>query len=307
MYDMPILGAHMSIAGHPHKALIRGRKAGCQVIQIFTRNRLRWSARGLSKNEIDAFHTAREETSITPISIHGSYLINFASPSSEGKERSLSLFLNEMKWSQQLDIPYLVIHPGFHMGDGVKKGIKRIAEMINIAFDKTLEYNVKVLLETTAGQGTSLGHRFEYLEEIIRLTGYSERLGVCFDTCHAFAAGYDFRNEEDYRQIIKEFSNIIGIDRLKLFHINDSKNKPGSKIDRHDHPGRGTIGLKPLSFFLNDPKFVRHPFLLETPKEVDENGADMDTVNMKLLESTIRSYPERMDANQAEKRIDDSV
>jgi len=242
----------------------------------------------LSKNEIDVFHSTREKTTVIPISIHGSYLINLSSPTPDVKKRSLSLFLNEMKWAEQLGIPYLVIHPGFHMGDGVKKGLKRVAKMIIRAFDKTSGYNVKVLIETTAGQGTSLGNRFEHLEEILKLTGSSERLGVCFDTCHAFAAGYDFRNEKDYRQIINEFSNIIGIDRLKLFHINDSKNGPGSSVDRHDHPGHGIIGLKPFSFFLNDPKFAQHPFLLETPKGLDENGADMDMVNMKLLESMIK-------------------
>ncbi|MFC1869344.1 deoxyribonuclease IV [Thermodesulfobacteriota bacterium] len=282
---MPLLGAHMSIAGNPHKALMRGEDAGCQVIQIFTRNRLKWSAKGLSESEIDAFQRARTKTSIIPIAIHASYLINLASPRSDRKERTLLLFINEIEWAEQLDIPFLVIHPGSHMGDGEKKGFERIAEMINVALDRTSGYNVKILVETTAGQGTNLGYRFEHLAEIMELAGFSDRLGVCFDTCHTFAAGYDFRNKEAYRQVIQEFDNLIGVDRLRLFHINDSKNGPGSRVDRHDNLGEGLIGLKSFSFFLNDPLFAEHFFLLETPKGTDAKGINRDVVNLELLRS----------------------
>lgn len=243
----------------------------------------------MSDEEIDLFQSTRKKTSVIPISVHGSYLINPASPLAAERKRSLALFLNELGWAEKLDIPYLVIHPGFHMGDGVKKGLERVAEMICKAFERNTRYQVKVLVEITAGQGSGLGYTFEQLEEIIKMTGYSERLGVCFDTGHAFAAGYDFRNEEDYRQIIREFSNIIGIDRLKLFHVNDSKTSLGSRKDRHDHPGRGLIGLRPFSFFLNDPNFSRHPFLLETPKGRDEKGVDMDMINIRLLEGMINN------------------
>ncbi|MFC1819889.1 deoxyribonuclease IV [Thermodesulfobacteriota bacterium] len=293
---MPLLGAHMSIAGHPYKALIRGGETGCKVIQIFTRNRLKWSACGLSESEIEAFNRARTETSVIPIAIHGSYLINLASPRSDARERSLLLLLNEIEWAEQLDIPYLVIHPGSHMGIGEKKGLEWVAKMINRALDRSEGSSVKILLETTAGQGTSLGYRFEHLAEIIGLTESSERVGVCFDTCHVFASGYDFRNKEAYRQIIIKFGNVIGIDRLALYHINDSKNGPGSKIDRHDHPGNGLIGLKPFSFFLNDPIFSEHPFLLETPKGKYEKGVDRDIVNLKLLEGIINDYPNTTDS-----------
>ena len=278
----------MSIAGHPHKAILRGRETGCRVIQIFTRNRLRWSAKRLSPKEIESFHRIRFETSVIPIAIHGSYLINPASPHHDSRMKSLLLLLDELEWAEMLDIPFLVIHPGAHKGEGEKKGLEMIAETINRAHERTEGYQVKILLETTAGQGTSLGYRFAHLAEIMNLTKSRERMGVCFDTCHAFAAGYDFRTKEAYRQVINKFDKVIGIEKLELFHVNDSKNTPGSRLDRHDHPGKGHIGLKPFVFFLNDPMFADHPFVLETPKGTDENGVDRDIANLRLLESLIK-------------------
>lgn len=286
---MPLLGAHMSIAGHPDKALLRGKEMGCQAIQIFTRNRARWSAKKLSEIEIDAFHRARRETSITPVAIHNSYLINLASPHSDVRKKSFSVLLDEMEWAELLKIPYLVMHPGSHMGDGENRGLERITEAINRVHERTRDYRAKILLETTAGQGTNLGYRFEHLAEIFKLTKSRERLGVCFDTCHVFAAGYDFRTEETYRQLLKEFDRIIGLNRLRLFHINDSKNGLGSRIDRHGHPGKGLIGLEAFSLLLNDPMFVDIPFLLETPKEVDVTGEDRDIVNLNLLKGLIKA------------------
>jgi len=290
---MPLLGAHMSIAGHPHKALLRGRETGCQVIQIFTRHRMKWSARKLSKREIDDFYRIRKETSITPMAIHNSYLINLASPNPDARRRSLSLLMDEMEWAELLQIPYVVMHPGSHMGDGEKVGLERVAEAINMIHDRTEDYRVKILLETTAGQGTNLGYRFEHLAEILEQTESRERLGVCFDTCHVFAAGYDFRTEEAYRQLLRAFDKIIGLELLKLFHINDSKTRLGSKIDRHDHPGDGFIGLQPFSFFLNDPMFTDLSFLIETPKGINENGIDRDIVNLNLFKSLIRKVESR--------------
>jgi deoxyribonuclease-4 len=286
---MPFLGAHMSIAGHPHKALLRGKEVGCQVIQIFTRNRLRWSAKRLSKEEINSFFKTKIDTNIIPVAIHGSYLINLASPSTNKRNNSLNLLVKEMAWAERLKIPFLVIHPGSHMGEGELRGLNLVGEMINRANEKTPEYKVQILLELTSGQGTSLGYRFEHIREILGLSWYHERLGVCFDTCHAFTAGYDFRTKESYRHLLKEFDNIIGLKYLKLFHINDSKNDLGSRIDRHDHPGKGFIGREPFSFFLNDARFTESSFLLETPKGYDTNGVDWDIVNLKLLKSMIRN------------------
>lgn len=290
---MPLIGAHMSIAGHPHKALIRGKDVGCQAIQIFTRNRINWSARGLSENEIAAFHRVKKETSVIPASIHSSYLINLASPVSSARKRSLSLLFRELGWAELLKIPYLVMHPGSHMGANERSGLARVAKAIDIIHERTQGYNVKILLETTAGQGTNLGYRFEHLADIMAMTKQPERLGVCFDTCHVFAAGYDFRTKNAYRQLLKEFGSVIGLTRLRLFHINDSKKGLGSKIDRHDHPGDGHIGLRPLSFFLNDPNFADLPFLLETPKGMDAKGLNLDIVNLNRLKIIMKRKENR--------------
>lgn len=282
---MPYLGAHMSIAGRPAAALLRGAKVGCQVIQIFTRNRVRWSAKKLSGPEIDQFHRSREETSVLPIAVHGSYLINLASDHVAIRRKSLSLLIRELEWADDLEVPFLVIHPGSHKGDGLEKGLKRIIKALNLIIG--LKCPVKILLETTSGQGTSIGHRFEHLSEIISGVDDPERLGVCFDTCHVFSAGYDFHTERAYRHLFTEFDKIIGLKRLTLFHINDSKGRLGSKIDRHEHPGQGHIGLKAFSMLLNDSRFSHHSFLLETPKGIDPEGRDRDIMNLRTLMNLI--------------------
>jgi deoxyribonuclease-4 len=169
------------------------------------------------------------------------------------------------------------------MGYGEEKGLRIISESLGNALTESERSGIHILLETTSGQGTSLGWRFEHLRDIIDLSENSENLGVCFDTCHVFAAGYDIRNEEAYRQTMEKFDKVIGNNRLKLFHINDSRTELGSRIDRHNHPGKGNIGMKPFSFFLNDPVFTGHPFILETPKEVHNTGIDMDIINLKVL------------------------
>jgi len=192
-----------------------------------------------------------------------------------------------MEWARCLGIPYLVMHPGSHMGEGEKRGLKRIAEALNRINDRTGDLKVVTLLETTAGQGTNLGYRFEHLSEILEHIEATDRMGICLDTCHAFAAGYDFGSRRRYRAFMKLFESTIGLDRLMLVHINDSKKLKGSRVDRHEHPGRGQMGIKAFSFLLNDPRFYHIPFLLETPKGKDENGMDMDTVNLNLLRDLI--------------------
>jgi deoxyribonuclease-4 len=278
----------MSIAGGLHRAPLRGRETGCEVIQIFTRNRNRWKSKKLSAKEIDLFHKVCDETSILAVAAHNSYLINLASTRSHVLEKSFPALLQELERAELLEIPYLVMHPGAHVGDGEKKGLKRIADALNRVFEQTSDYRVKILLEMTAGQGSSLGYRLEHLAEILEMIESQERLGVCVDTCHAFAAGYDFRTTKAYRQFFGEFDRILGLDRLRLFHINDSKNGLGSRVDRHEHPGAGFIGLKALSFFLNDPKLAHLPFLIETPKGKSKDGLDWDVVNLNLLRSLIK-------------------
>lgn len=282
-HKMPPLGAHMSIAGGLHKALVRGEKVGCQVIQIFTKNNNRWKSKGLSKEEIDAFDETREKALLRPVAVHDSYLINLASPRPDVAEKSFEALLDELERAERLNIPFLVIHPGAHLGEGESRGISRISEGINKIHGLTGGCHVKILLEITAGQGTNLGYRFEHLAEIIDKTVHKDRIGVCFDTCHAFAAGYDFRSLKTYRALFKNFDEIIGINRLMLFHINDSKKGLGSRVDRHEHIGAGTIGLWAFSRLLNDERFRTLPFLLETPKGKDKNGVDLDRTNLNLL------------------------
>jgi deoxyribonuclease-4 len=280
---MPLIGAHMSVAGGLHKALMRGEKVGCQAIQIFTKNNNRWESKGLSKEEIVAFDQRRKETTVSPVAVHDSYLINLASPRSDVEQKSFHALLDEFERAERLSIPFLVIHPGAHLGEGESRGLSRIAEGINRIHEHTVGYNVKILLETTAGQGTNLGYRFEHLSEIIDKTVSKDRLGVCLDTCHVFAAGYDFRSLKTYRALFRTFDEIIGIKRLMLFHVNDSKKRLGSRVDRHEHIGAGTIGLQAFSRLLKDERFTNLPFLLETPKGKDKYGVDLDKVNLNLL------------------------
>ncbi len=280
---MPLLGAHESISGSPHKALLRAEKKGFEVIQIFTRHRLRWSAGDLTKDEINLFEKSKKDTGVIPVSIHGSYLLNPASPEEESRHKTVELLIRELNWAIKLDIPYLVIHPGSHMGAGEKTGVKNVIESVDSVFERIPNTEVKILLETTAGQGSNLGYSFDQINTIIDGSSYRQRIGVCFDTCHVFAAGYDFTGKEEYRQIIDNFDKIIGLEKLKIFHINDSKTGSGSLIDRHAHPGRGCIGIEGLSYFLRDIRFARHPFIMETAKELDDDGIEMDIKNLKLL------------------------
>ena len=279
----PLLGAHMSVAGGLHKALIRAEKVGCQVIQIFTKNNNQWKSKRLSEEQVVAFDERRKETGVIPVAVHDSYLINLASPRSDVEQQSFRALLDELERAERLGIPFLVIHPGAPLGEGESRGLSRISEGINRIHEQTVGYRVKILLETTAGQGTNLGYRFEHLAEIIDKTVPKDRLGVCFDTCHAFAAGYDFRSLKTYRALFRTFDEIIGINRLMLFHINDSKKGLGSRVDRHEHIGAGTIGLEAFSRLLKDERFINLPFLLETPKGKNKNGVDLDKVNLNLL------------------------
>ena len=285
---MPLLGAHMSIAGGLYRAPLKGREAGCEAIQIFTTNRNRWKSKKLSTKEIDLFHKACEETSIPVVAAHCSYLINLASNRSHVFEKSVHALLQELERVERLEIPYLVMHPGAHVGGGEEKGLRQLAGALNRVLERTQDYRVKILLETTAGQGTTLGYRLEQLAEILEMTQFQERLGICIDTCHTFAAGYDFRTSKAYSHFVTKFDKILGLDRLKLFHINDSRNGLGARVDRHEHPGAGFIGLKAFSFFLNDPKLAHLPFLIETPKGKNKDGLDWDMVNLNLLRSLIK-------------------
>ncbi len=282
---MPLLGAHMSVGGGLHLAFKRLVEAGGESLQIFTRNQRQWKASPISSQEAFLFSRAWEEAGRPPVASHGSYLVNLASPKKELVEKSVAALADELVRCSALRIPYLVIHPGAHVGQGVKKGLARVAVNLDLAMERAGQENrVMVLLETTAGQGTTLGSTFEELAEIISLSRNPERLGVCYDTCHSFVAGYDIGTPESYGQTWETFDRILGLDRVRFFHLNDSLGGLGGRKDRHSHIGAGQIGLAGFSLLMNDPRFAEHPMTLETPK-----GEDLaeDIENLRVLRSLI--------------------
>ncbi len=282
-----MLGAHVSIAGGLHNAPYNGKAGTCEVVQIFTRSRNRWGGRKILPGEVEQFLQAQEETKVRVVCAHDSYLINLASPDRALFRKSWTALLEETKRCDLLEIPLLVAHPGSHVGSGEAKGLKRIAEAINRVFDRSSDGKVSICLETTAGQGTSLGHRFEHLAEILARVENRDRIGICLDTCHIFAAGYPIRTREEYRATMKAFDQVLGLKRLRVIHMNDSKKGPGSCVDRHEHIGRGRIGKVPFGLFLNDRRLLRVPKIIETPKA----SAREDRINLKRLRSLIEVGP----------------
>lgn len=274
------LGAHMSIAGGVFNAFAAGEEFGCDTIQIFVKSSNQWKAKPLSDEEMEKYHAEQKRTEIMPVVAHDSYLINLGSPDTALLQKSRDAFLIEMERCEKLKIPYLVTHPGSHMNAGEEAGIARIAESINWLFERTDGYEVKITLETTAGQGTNLGHKFDQIAAMIEKSGQPDRLAVCFDTCHAYAAGYDIASREGYDRTWADFDRIIGLKKLAVIHLNDSKKGQGSRVDRHAHIGEGELGLKPFEFIMQDERFAQIPKILETPKGDDGR---MDDVNLGLL------------------------
>ena len=282
----PLLGAHMSIAGGVDKALLLGKTVDCDAIQIFTKSSRQWAAKPYSKEEIELFTLNRKATAITTVIAHDSYLLNLGSPDDALRKRSLASFIDELERCEILGVSNLVAHPGAHVGAGENEGIKTIARSLDEAHKACPGYHVKVTLEITAGQGSNLGYRFDQIAKMIDATKENDRLKVCFDTEHAFAAGYDIRTQEGYERTFTEFDEVIGIERLAAFHLNDSKKELNSRVDRHEHIGKGHIGVKAFRFLVNDQRFWGLPMCLETPK-----GPDLkeDRENLTLLRSLIRA------------------
>jgi len=276
----------MSIAGGAFNALVAGKEVGCATIQIFTKNNNQWNAKPLTDEEIAEFKKKQKETGIRPVVAHNSYLINVASPDKALAKKSMEAMLIELQRCEQLGVPILVMHPGSHVGTGEKEGIKRIAEAIDWLQEKTERFKVRIALETTAGQGSNLGHRFEQIAEIIDLTEDRQRVAVCLDSCHIFAAGYDFRTESGYKKTMNEFDKTIGLKRLKAIHFNDSVKDLGSRVDRHAHIGQGKIGKTGFGFFMNDKRLEDIPKLLETPK--DKEGK-FDRMNLATLRKLVKN------------------
>ena len=275
----------MSIAGGVSQSLGRGNQIGCECIQIFTRSSRQWAAKPYPAEEIEAFKQARKESGIQMVVAHDSYLINLGATDENLRKKSIAAFIDELERCEALEVPYLISHPGAHMGAGEVAGIKSIAESIDQAHKACSGYSVKIALEITAGQGSVLGSRFEQMARIFDAVKENERLRLCFDTEHAFAAGYDLRTDEGYEQAFAELDRHIGLKRLVAFHINDSMKPLNSHVDRHEHIGKGHLGLEPFQRLVNDPRFAGIPMCLETEPgpEMKDIAADLRQLE-KLLQ-----------------------
>jgi len=276
------LGAHESTSGGLHKAFERAQSVGCEAVQIFIKPNRRWAVKPLTEEDIARFRAKSEETGIRPVVAHTSYLLNLASPKDDLWQKSRDTLVVELERCEALGIPYLVLHPGSHVGSGEETGLARVAQGLGKVHAATPGFRTQILLETTAGQGTNLGYSFEHLAWLIKHAPEGERLGICLDTCHVFAAGYELRTVEGYEATMEEFDRIIGLARLKALHLNDSKGDLGSRKDRHEHIGQGHIGLEGFRNLLNDPRLAGLPGLLETPKSDDLHE---DRENLAVLRS----------------------
>ncbi len=279
-----LLGAHMSIAGGLEKAIERGESIGCTTMQIFIKSNRQWKAKPLTQQEIDLFkHTAKKST-ISPIVAHATYLINLAAANKQVEKNSIDCLTLELERCNELEIPYLILHPGAYAGPA-QEGLDQIARNLDHVLS-SVHGNTMIALETMAGQGTTLGNSFEQLAYILESCKYSNKIGICFDTCHAFVAGYDFRSPDAYEKMWHLFDTIIGLKKLKALHINDSKKECASKVDRHEHIGKGKLGLHPFELLFNDERFFDIPKILETPKEAEDPLVD-DQKNMKTIYSLL--------------------
>ena len=280
----PRLGAHMSIAGGLPQAIARARAVDATALQVFVKSSNQWAARPFAPGEVASYRSSSREAGLDRHTLaHASYLINLASPDETLWEKSVLAFRLELDRCDALGIPWLVVHPGAHVGSGVANGIARVAAALDRAL-ATEEQGAGVLLETTAGQGTTLGARFEELGEILEASKHSDRVGICFDTCHAFAAGYEFRSAASYAETMAALDRAVGLARLHGFHLNDSKGDLGCRRDRHEHIGKGKVGLEAFRLILSDARFREVPMVLET-----EKGDDLteDRVNLGVLRGLI--------------------
>lgn len=276
------LGAHMSIEGGFSKAVERGRRAGCETMQVFTKNSNRWGAPFPGEAEVAAFASARESAGIEPAFGHSAYLINPASPDDTLFRKSVSALAEEIRRCDRLGLLYLVLHPGSTRGEPEAWGVARVARALKEAVGESGVAGVRVLLETTAGSGHILGHRFQHLRDILDAAGVPGQTGVCFDTAHVFAAGYDIRTAEGYSGVMGSFQETVGVENLYAIHLNDSAKPLGSRVDRHAHIGKGLIGLEAFRCIVNDPRLSHVPAVLETPKS---DGGDEDIANLAALRS----------------------
>jgi len=276
-----LLGAHMSIAGGVFNAILEAERFGCTTVQLFNKSSNQWAAKPLTDEEIGHFHAEAERTGIAPLVSHTSYLINCASPDSALYSKSVQALAIEYARCAALEIDYLVMHPGAHTGAGAEQGIRRIADAINTVYHQQPDTRTMICLESTSGAGTIIGGAFEELQAIIDLVEDRPRVGACLDTCHIFAAGYDIRTADGYNQVMAIIDRLLGLKRVKVWHLNDSKGGLSSHKDRHEHIGRGLLGRAAFGFILRDRRFAAVPKILETPKV--EDSKEMDPVNLAVL------------------------
>ncbi len=270
----------MSIAGGVHTAFERGASIGCTTIQLFVKNNTQWVGKKQTDEDVATYKALAAKTTIAPVMAHATYLINLCAKNKIFLKKSRTAFKDELERCERFGVDYLNVHPGAHMEQGEAEGINLIAESLNIVHEQTKDFKTKTVLETTAGQGTALGYRFEQLRAMIDLIEAKERVAVCADTCHVFAAGYDIATEKGWEKTFAEFDAVIGLDRLVAFHVNDSKKEFASRKDRHEHIGKGMIGLTGFRCLMRDSRFTHIPKVLETPKSEDLHE---DVENMNVL------------------------
>ena len=273
-----VLGAHVSTSGGIHNSIINGDNLECDAIQIFLANPNRWESKPPTEEVIEKFREAWQDSPIIDVIVHDIHLSNLASPKQDVLTKSRVQFKKQMELSQKVGVHHIVTHLGAHLGEGEAFGLKQLTDSFDLLFETTEAPDVVLLLETTAGQGTNLGYSFEHLRDVIAMSKYPERFGVCLDTCHVFAAGYDIRTEADCDATFNKFDEIIGLDRLNAFHINDAKSEYQSRVDRHEHIAEGNIGATAFSYILNDSRFEKIPLIIETPDMNTMHGKNLTTL-----------------------------
>jgi deoxyribonuclease-4 len=275
---MPKFGAHMSVSGGFDKAIDRGEEAGCDVIQIFTKSNRQWAAAPIADADAETFLRRRADSAISPVFVHASYLINVCSEVEATRDKSIAGLIEEIQRAALLELPFIVLHPGSPKSLETDRGLELAAENLRRVIDETADCGVRIALETMAGQGSSVCGEFEHIARLYDAIDADERLGVCFDTCHVFAAGYDIRDANGYEKTIREFGELVGFDRLLALHLNDSKNKLASRKDRHEHIGAGEIGIDAFRFVVNDDRLAHVPMVIETPRNKDGDMADIENL-----------------------------
>ncbi len=277
-------GAHMSTSGGVWKALERGRSVNCDIVQVFVKNNMQWLGKPFSEDDIALYAKEAAANKFSTVFGHTGYLINLGAPASENRERSLKSLIQEIELATAINLPFLVLHPGAHLGAGEEAGIKQIVAGLDEVFSATKKSPVRIALENTAGQGSCLGNQISHLAAIFDRVKKPERLGVCLDTAHFFAAGYDIRTPKGWDTAIREVTSMVGVKNILAFHLNDSKTDLGSRVDRHEHIGKGKIGKEAFRHIVNDARFKKHPGCLETPKSADLHE---DVENLATLRSLV--------------------